>query len=108
MNDQTLTTFFALVALLCMAATVLIAAGAVVMATGRAPGWLVGMRNDLGRAALRIAPLVAGGATLGSLYYSEVVGYQPCVLCWAQRIFMYSLALVLTVGAIRNDFGVRE
>jgi disulfide bond formation protein DsbB len=106
-NDQTLTTFFALVALLCMVATVLIAIGAVVMATGRAPGWLMGMRNDLGRAALRIAPLVAGGATLGSLYYSEVVGYQPCVLCWAQRIFMYSLALVLTVGAIRNDIGVR-
>ena len=45
------------------------------------------------------APLVAGGATLGSLYYSEVVGYVPCTLCWGQRIFMYSLAVVLTVGA---------
>lgn len=107
MSTETLTTFFVLVALLCLAGTVAIALGSVVLALAGGPSWLRGLREDVGRAALRIAPLVAGGATLGSLYYSEVVGYVPCTLCWAQRIFMYSLAVVLTVGAVRNDFGVR-
>lgn len=33
-------------------------------------------------------------ATLGSLFYSEVVGYVPCDLCWVQRIFMYPLVII--------------
>lgn len=28
-------------------------------------------------------------ATFGSLYFSEVKHYEPCDLCWLQRIFMY-------------------
>ncbi|MFN4214843.1 MULTISPECIES: disulfide bond formation protein B [Exiguobacterium] len=37
--------------------------------------------------------IVATVATLGSLYYSEVMLYLPCKLCWFQRIFMYPLAI---------------
>lgn len=107
MSTDTLTTFFVLVALLCLAGTVAIALGSAVLAATGGPSWLAALRGDVGRVALRLAPLVAGGATLGSLYYSEVVGYVPCTLCWGQRIFMYSLAVVLTVGALRNDLGVR-
>lgn len=107
MTTETLTTFFVLVSLLCVAGTILIAVGGAVLALTGGPAWLAGARADLGRVALRLAPLVAGGATLGSLYYSEVAGYLPCTLCWGQRIFMYSLAVVLTVGALRNDVGVR-
>lgn len=107
MSTDTLTSFFVLVALMCLAGTVAIAVGGVVLAVSGGPRWLVAARADLGRVALRLATLVAAGATLGSLYYSEVVGYVPCVLCWGQRIFMYPLALILTVGAIRNDLGVR-
>ncbi|TQS76664.1 disulfide bond formation protein B [Ornithinibacillus gellani] len=33
-------------------------------------------------------------ATAGSLYYSEVMGYVPCELCWVQRIFMYPLVVI--------------
>jgi len=106
-STDTLTTFFVLVALLCLVATVAITVGGIVLAATGGPRWLAAARADLGRVALRLAPLVAGGATLGSLYYSEVVGYVPCTLCWGQRIFMYSLAVVLTVGAVRNDLGVR-
>ena len=32
--------------------------------------------------------LVALVATLGSLFFSEVLGLPPCVLCWYQRIAM--------------------
>lgn len=42
-------------------------------------------------------------ATLGSLFFSEVMGLPPCVLCWYQRIAMYPLVVILVVGIIRNN-----
>lgn len=33
--------------------------------------------------------LAALGAVLLSLFYSDVIGYPPCELCWIQRIFLY-------------------
>lgn len=44
-------------------------------------------------------------ATGGSLYFSEVVGFAPCLLCWYQRIAMYPLVIVLGVGVLRRDPG---
>ncbi|MED4227189.1 disulfide oxidoreductase [Neobacillus cucumis] len=45
-------------------------------------------------------------ATLGSLYFSEVMHFIPCTLCWYQRIFMYPLAIILGVAFYRNDQGI--
>jgi disulfide bond formation protein DsbB len=45
-------------------------------------------------------------ATLGSLYFSEIRLYEPCALCWYQRILMYPLVLILAIGIIRKDAGV--
>lgn len=60
--------------------------------------------NDwLNRSALYIALLVAWVATLGSLYFSEVMGFIPCQLCWYQRIFMYPMAGLLALGLLRSD-----
>jgi disulfide bond formation protein DsbB len=42
-------------------------------------------------------------ATLGSLYFSEVMHFIPCTLCWYQRIFMYPLTIILGVAFYRND-----
>ena len=42
-------------------------------------------------------------ATLGSLFFSEVMKFKPCVLCWYQRIFMYPLVVIITVGTFRRD-----
>jgi disulfide bond formation protein DsbB len=42
-------------------------------------------------------------ATLGSLFFSEVMQLTPCVLCWYQRIIMYPLVLILTVGILLRD-----
>lgn len=33
-------------------------------------------------------------AVAGSLFYSEVNGFEPCVLCWWQRIFLYPLVII--------------
>ena len=47
--------------------------------------------------------LVAGGATLGALFLSEIMQVAPCVLCWYQRIFMFSMAVILPIGLFPLD-----
>ena len=42
--------------------------------------------------------LIAMAALFGSLFFSEVMGLEPCVLCWWQRIFIYPLAVLFLVG----------
>lgn len=42
-------------------------------------------------------------ATLGSLYFSEVMKFPPCVLCWYQRICMYPLVVIAGVGIYTKD-----
>lgn len=50
--------------------------------------------------------LVATIATLGSLFFSEVMDFAPCSLCWYQRIFMYPLVIILLVGLFPLDKNV--
>lgn len=47
--------------------------------------------------------LVSLVATSGSLYYSEIVGFIPCELCWYQRILMYPIVAISLVGIIKKD-----
>lgn len=47
--------------------------------------------------------ILATGASLGSLFFSEVMELPPCSLCWYQRVFMFPLAVVLLVGVLAND-----
>jgi len=47
--------------------------------------------------------LLASVALLGSLFFSEVMGHPPCVLCWYQRICMYPLVLILPAGLFPFD-----
>lgn len=49
---------------------------------------------------------VSLAAVLGSLYFSQILGLPPCILCWFQRIFMYPLVIILAVGIIRKDKNV--
>ncbi|MGP4071529.1 disulfide oxidoreductase [Piscibacillus sp. B03] len=52
---------------------------------------------------LIFAWIVAFIATLGSLYFSEIRLYEPCKLCWVQRIFMYPMAIILFIGIAVKD-----
>jgi disulfide bond formation protein DsbB len=87
------------------------ASGALLLLVARilAPHWALADR--WGRAVSRAAPvltlIVAGGAMLGSLYFSEVADYIPCRYCWFQRIAMYPIAVVALVALIRRDRGAR-
>lgn len=47
-----------------------------------------------------ITAIIAMG---GSLFFSERMGFIPCVLCWYQRILMYPLVLLLGIAFYRND-----
>ncbi len=49
--------------------------------------------------------LASLAGTLGSLFFSEVMLLQPCLLCWYQRIAMFPLVLVLGIGLYREDAG---
>ena len=50
-----------------------------------------------------IATIAASVATIGSIYFSEVLGWVPCKYCWIQRIFMYPVAWMLVVSHIRQQ-----
>lgn len=52
---------------------------------------------------LYAAWLTAVSGMAGSLFFSNVLNFPPCVLCWYQRIALYPLVAVLTVGIITKD-----
>ena len=47
--------------------------------------------------------LVASISTLASLFFSYVIGFVPCVLCWYQRICLFPLVIILAVGLFPFD-----
>ena len=70
-------------------------------------GLLAGLRDAIGPDALWYAWVVALVTTLGSLYYSEIAHFDPCQLCWYQRIAIYPMSVILLVAAIRRDAVVK-
>lgn len=58
--------------------------------------------------ALLLAFIVAFIATSGSLFYSEILGYIPCKLCWIQRIFMYPLVILLGIAVLKRDIRIKR
>jgi disulfide bond formation protein DsbB len=50
-----------------------------------------------------LAFLVSLVATLGSLFFSEIMHFIPCSLCWYQRIFMYPLVLLFLINLLYPD-----
>ena len=55
-----------------------------------------------------VAWVIALVATVGSLFFSEVMELPPCLLCWYQRIAMYPLVLVIACGIIMRDQRMRH
>lgn len=58
--------------------------------------------------ALLLSWLLALSASLGALFFSEVMNLPPCVLCWWQRIFMFPLVFTLGLSLFaRDSAGIR-
>ncbi|WP_121609728.1 disulfide oxidoreductase [Mesobacillus foraminis] len=45
-------------------------------------------------------------AVFGSLYFSEIRQYEPCELCWYQRILMYPFSLILGIAIVIKDYRI--
>jgi disulfide bond formation protein DsbB len=97
---HTVALFYALLAVVANVAVI-----AIVLAVGAGRGAV--LQQTLGPVALWLAFGVAALAMLGSLYFSEIAHFEPCRLCWFQRIAMYPLALILGIAAWRRDADVR-
>ena len=105
---KTMSVFFAVLALVCWAIAIALVVGALVRRSRRGrPGRLEPLRDDIGRVALPLAWMIALVTTLGSLYYSKVMEYVPCELCWYQRIAIYPFAVILGIAAWRRDAAIR-
>ena len=52
---------------------------------------------------LFLAWLVSLVGTLGSLFFSEVMKFPPCAMCWYQRVGLYPLVVVFAVGLLYRD-----
>jgi len=104
MRTETLNVFFSLLALLAFAISATGAVAAVVavvspVARRRLAHWCAGSWDRI----VGMGFAVAFVSTAGSLYYSEIADFEPCVLCWYQRIAMYPLVLILGIGWLRRD-----
>src|SRR5437868_3680329 len=42
-------------------------------------------------------------AVVGSLVYSQIIGFAPCELCWIQRICLYPQAIIVFMAMRRKD-----
>jgi len=61
-----------------------------------------------GSNAIFLALLVALGSVGGSLFYSEIAHFAPCLLCWWQRVLLYPQAVILFVALLARDERVRK
>jgi disulfide bond formation protein DsbB len=108
MSVLAVTTFLAILVIAALVAVLLTLLLVAADRTRLLPGAMDAARSVIGPMALWLAAVVALVSMSGSLYLSEVAGFQPCVLCWYQRIAMYPLVVVLGIAAVRGDVGVRR
>lgn len=64
-------------------------------------------RTRLNNCLPYLAWMIALLATVGSLFFSEVMDLPPCVLCWYQRVAIYPLVLIIGTGIIMHDGRMR-
>ncbi|MBU3704866.1 MAG: disulfide bond formation protein B, partial [Ilumatobacteraceae bacterium] len=99
MNTETMQLLSALLALFAAGGTLALLVAR--LSAGRSPSaanFVLAFRP----VALPLAFMVAGFAMFASLWFSEAANYNPCKLCWYQRIAMYSLAIVSGVALVKR------
>lgn len=62
--------------------------------------------NFFAKHAIVFSFTIALVATIGSLFYSEIAGYEPCKLCWFQRILIYPQVILLGMALLKKDNGI--
>lgn len=67
---------------------------------------MVDKKKDNRETPLFMAWATAVIAMFGSLYFSEIRQYEPCELCWYQRILMYPFTIILGIAIVRKDYRI--
>lgn len=62
--------------------------------------------NWIRKHRLYLAWVISLTALFSSLYYGEVLHFEPCRLCWYQRIAMFPMALFLGIAFYKEDFKI--
>ncbi len=100
MNDIT---YFDAINGLMMWGTLALQAGVIVLLLAflKVPGFSR-VRTFVDTYGITISTLLVFASMLGSLYYSSIVGFAPCLLCWYQRIFFFSQLPLFIVALARK------
>ena len=69
----------------------------------RLPKFGSNFKNFLIENGILFAFVLTLGATIGSLIYSEVIGYPACDLCWYQRALIYPQVIILGVALLKKN-----
>ncbi len=59
--------------------------------------------TDINWTILFLTWIIVSASTLGSLFFSHIMEYAPCVLCWYQRICLFPLVIILATGLFPFD-----
>lgn len=64
--------------------------------------------STLGTRGLLIGFFVSFGAACVTLFYSDILGFEPCPLCWWQRIFMFPQIILFGMALWKRDVYIAE
>ena len=104
MTVETVQTFYGILALVALAIVIgIVALRLLAFASQAAADAFDGVAGAIAPNALAMGWIVAFLATAGSLYFSEVAHFEPCTLCWYQRIAMYPLVVIFAIAAARRE-----
>lgn len=69
---------------------------------------LAGVGALIERWGLWLAFAASSGAVVLALFYSDVLGFIPCGLCWLMRIFMFSQVPLFALALYKRDRGIAD
>lgn len=58
--------------------------------------------RQVGGVALPLAFVTTFVSAALTLYYSEILGFEPCPLCWWQRVFLYPQVILFALAMWRH------
>ena len=67
------------------------------------PVFIINIKAFVTYNAILFAFILTLGATIGSLVYSEVIGFPACDLCWYQRALIYPQVIILGVALLKKN-----
>lgn len=93
---NTVNSIFSLGTIVLVAAALLLAVGLISKDKSRLYAWF-------GKNALILVFLVSLAGVLGSLGYQYIIGFEPCMWCWYQRIAMYPITIITLASLLKRN-----